>query len=114
MPHVNVHGYQVKRIKGRDYYVHRLVMAEHLGRELDSDEHVHHVDGDKLNNHLDNLMILSNSDHQREHRLGTVRNPERRARILELSDDGYSQNAIARELGINQSVVSRYLSRKVK
>ncbi len=37
--------------------VHRLVMAESLGRNLTTKETVHHIDGDKLNNELSNLQL---------------------------------------------------------
>ncbi len=36
---------------------HRLVMAESLGRALEKTEVVHHRDGDKLNNKLENLEL---------------------------------------------------------
>lgn len=51
--------------KGRANYEaeHRFVMAHFLGRELQSDEHIHHLDGNTLNNTIDNLVLLSNSDH---------------------------------------------------
>lgn len=36
---------------------HRMVMAEYLGRPLEPSETVHHIDGDKMNNHIDNLQL---------------------------------------------------------
>lgn len=47
----------------RHKYVHRVVAAALLGRELTKDEEVHHKDGDKLNFNWDNLMVLGEKDH---------------------------------------------------
>lgn len=46
---------------------HRLVMEKTLGRYLNSDEVVHHKDGDKKNNHPDNLEVKKRGDHVSEH-----------------------------------------------
>lgn len=40
-------------------------MEQFLGRKLEPWEHVHHVDGNYLNNDISNLQILSNSEHQK-------------------------------------------------
>ena len=49
---------------------HRLIMEKYLGRKLLSNEIVHHKDGDKSNNDLENLEVMSRSEHSRSHRLG--------------------------------------------
>lgn len=48
-------------------YVHRHNASVKLGRWIKSSEHVHHIDGNKLNNDLDNLEILTSSEHTAKH-----------------------------------------------
>lgn len=49
---------------------HRLVMAKHIGRPLHRTEVVHHIDENKLNNDISNLMLFSSqAEHIRHHRL---------------------------------------------
>lgn len=45
-----------------DGYVfeHRIVMEKHIGRHLYKSEIIHHIDGDRSNNHISNLMLLPN------------------------------------------------------
>ena len=55
--------YIQKRIKGVRYTFHRYLMEQHIGRKLDSEEVVHHIDDDKYNNHLGNLEIRNRKQH---------------------------------------------------
>ena len=49
---------------------HRLVMAKHIGRPLHRTEVVHHIDENKCNNDISNLMLFSSqAEHIRHHRL---------------------------------------------
>lgn len=48
-------------------YEHQLVMEKRIGRYLKKEEVVHHIDGNKSNNDINNLLLLTNSDHAKLH-----------------------------------------------
>lgn len=43
---------------------HRILMEQKIGRRLNKKEIVHHIDGNRYNNHLNNLQLFNNT---REH-----------------------------------------------
>lgn len=46
---------------------HQYIMETHLGRRLEKGEVVHHIDGDKRNNDLDNLFLTTVNEHNKLH-----------------------------------------------
>lgn len=47
--------------------LHRVIMENYLGRLLNSNEIVHHKDGNKHNNTLSNLELMDSKEHNRMH-----------------------------------------------
>lgn len=67
----------MQRGKGTRWYVkengrhqHRVVAEHILGRPLRRGEIVHHKDGNKKNNSPENLEVMTQGQHMREHGLG--------------------------------------------
>lgn len=60
---------------------HRFIMEKYIGRKLLSNEVVHHIDKNILNNSIDNLLLLTKSEHTRLHNA----EPNRKRRSKKLS-----------------------------
>jgi len=64
---------RVKAVKPNTYrkyhgqHEHRVVAEQKIGRPILPGEHVHHIDGNKHNNHPDNLVVMTASEHHKLH-----------------------------------------------
>lgn len=62
---LNRHGYMMAKVKHngatRWYSQHRYVMEQHLGRKLLRHESVHHLNGERADNSIENLELWSSS-----------------------------------------------------
>lgn len=69
---VDSNGYRKITVNGKQVREHRYVVEQLLGRPLEPYELIHHIDGNKQNNNLDNLQVCSQSEHMKIH--ATFRN----------------------------------------
>ena len=54
-------GYVMVMTPDRGYvFEHRIVMESHIGRKLRKGETIHHLDGDRTNNKIENLRYFEN------------------------------------------------------
>jgi predicted XRE-type DNA-binding protein len=111
---VEKHGYKGVSFKHQKLAAHRVVYRALKG-ELDARLVVNHIDGNKQNNHPDNLELITNSAnnlHAQKFHGGFGRTKEhpyhlRAALVRALKELGVSQNEIARTLGLTKSFISQ-------
>ena len=52
------------RVDGRYYYIHRLVWFLLTNKEIPNDLFIDHIDGNRLNNHIENLRLATSLENQ--------------------------------------------------
>jgi len=111
-------GYKWIWIDGSYIAEHRHVVQNHFGRKLRSDEIVHHINHDRLDNRIENLQVLSRAQHFKEHpEISIARKlvPKVKGSKLTISDvkaiknslkNGASKSEISMQYGITETMVS--------
>lgn len=74
----NTSGYIEIRVNGRKKLEHVYIVEQSLGRRLNRSEVVHHKNGDKTDNRIENLQVMTISEHMRHHHPNGVARRQRK------------------------------------
>jgi DNA-binding NarL/FixJ family response regulator len=129
-----MNGYKAIKVNGKKSDEHRYIMEQYLGRELSRNEVVHHKDGQKDNNEIENLEVMDLSEHSRQHQLGHIPSEETKQKISEaltgrkstsrkfnddqieeikqLHNDGLSNRKIAQMFNVNHQTINDIINGK--
>ena len=59
--------YPTKQVNKKQVREHRFIMEQYLGRKLSSQELVHHINGNRQDNRIENLKLTTRSEHIKLH-----------------------------------------------
>lgn len=108
--------YKMTYKNGKNEREHRIIAEKIVGRELLSNEIIHHIDGDKRNNSLSNLIVTTRAEHARIH----VKNIDRSIPVIQISKSGtviktwMSATEAAKSTGAYTSNISKCCHGKLK
>lgn len=98
--------YRVIKIDGKSIKEHRHVVECAIGRQLSPREDVHHIDGNTLNNAIENLAVVQKSQHMSLYHRKQVPVAE----MLHLRRTGMSLHDLANRYGVAKNVIRKMLN----
>lgn len=90
--------YAAFKLQGRKVDIHRFLMEGRLGRKLHRWEVVHHINGDKKDNRIENLQVMTLAEHGRHHYKAHPQKEQARQKLRErFQGEGHPQSVLTEE-----------------
>ena len=112
--YIGRNGYRYLSIMGKIIMEHRHVMEQILERPLTKNEVVHHIDGNRLNNAPENLVVMTRQEHDKNKDgtrayFHTGIDCEEAAKVL--FELGWNKSKIERALRIHTQTLNAWLNK---
>lgn len=62
-------GYVLIQVQGQRFFEHRYIMENFLNRKIKTNETIHHINHIKSDNRIENLELLSRSEHTHKYHI---------------------------------------------
>ena len=98
-------------IQGKTYFISRIIAMYACGNSLDNKSVTHHVDGNSLNNVVDNLQLMPQGEHARIHCTGHRCGPSEadKNKTIELRQKGCTADQLGEIYNCSRQTILRRL-----
>lgn len=100
--YVRPDGYKAVNVNGKKILEHRAIWKYYHG-DIPDGYQIHHIDGNKLNNNINNLELISSHQHPKKHRKYNY------LYVKSLRTKGFTLQQIADKIGVNSTGLIHYI-----
>lgn len=114
--YTNTQGYILIKLpehknSNSDGYIreHIIVMEKNIGRYLNNEEIIHHKNGNKSDNRIENLLLTTKSEHRKIH---SIYKQDIKDKIFEELNINWNISRVSKLFNITRNSIYRFISQK--